>query len=246
MIRLGSFDTETTGVDVETDRIVSAALVILEADGTLIGSHTWLLNPGVPIPDEATAVHGITTERAQTEGQDAAAGTLDIAAAVVAVVETCPLVVFNAPFDLTLLDREFRRHHGQGFEAGGLETEGELVDRYVPIRPVIDPLVIDKHLDKYRKGKRTLTAMAELYGIPLGDDAHGAEADATAAGRIAQALIGRTGAPGPGALHDAQIRWAAEQADSFRDYRRSRGEDWESIDGTWPVRPLPNPPAVLA
>ena len=57
------FDTETTGVDVTTDRIVTAALVHRDARGTTV--RTWIIDPGVEIPAPATAIHGITTERAR-------------------------------------------------------------------------------------------------------------------------------------------------------------------------------------
>ena len=65
-----------------------------------------------------------------------------------------------------------------------------------PRAPVIDPLVIDKAVDRYRKGKRTLEAAAAFYGVPL-DDAHDAGADAIAAGRVAQAIAREHGAALP-------------------------------------------------
>src|SRR5699024_4273484 len=82
-------------------------------------------------------------------------------------------VVYNAPYDLTLLDRECRRHGLEPINAPG---------------PVIDPLVIDKTVDRYRKGKRTLEVAAAHYQVAL-DDAHDAGADAIAAGRVALALL---------------------------------------------------------
>lgn len=47
---LAAFDTETTGVDVERDRIVSAALVVQECAGGRARSTRWLVNPGIPVP----------------------------------------------------------------------------------------------------------------------------------------------------------------------------------------------------
>ena len=66
---LAAFDTETTGVDVETDRIVSAAVVVQDAPGTRPRVTRWLVNPGVPVPAGATAVHGLTDERLQRDGR---------------------------------------------------------------------------------------------------------------------------------------------------------------------------------
>lgn len=63
-----AFDLETTGTDVETDRIVTAAVVRLEADGSVSRERTWLLDPGVAIPEQASAIHGISTERARAHG----------------------------------------------------------------------------------------------------------------------------------------------------------------------------------
>lgn len=65
--RFCAFDLETTGVDPETARIVSAAVVTF-SDGEAIESRTWLVNPYVPIPDEATTLHGITDEMVRREG----------------------------------------------------------------------------------------------------------------------------------------------------------------------------------
>ncbi len=63
--RWAAFDTETTGVDVEIDRIVSAALVVQDAPGLRPRVTRWLVNPGVPVPEAATAVHGLTQEHVQ-------------------------------------------------------------------------------------------------------------------------------------------------------------------------------------
>lgn len=66
---LAAFDTETTGVDVETDRIVSAALVVQDAPGARPRVTRWLVNPGVPVPAAATEVHGLTEEHLQRNGR---------------------------------------------------------------------------------------------------------------------------------------------------------------------------------
>ncbi|WP_449342168.1 exonuclease domain-containing protein, partial [Streptomyces aurantiogriseus] len=152
--RLAGFDTESTGVNVETDRIVTACLVEVGGKHPPIPAN-WLLNPGVEIPEQATAVHGITTERARSEGQDAAEGIAQIVAALTQVVLSgTPLVIMNAPYDLTLLDREARRY--------GIKT---LTDTVGQDLRVIDPRVIDKRVDPYRKGKRTLTDLCAHYQV---------------------------------------------------------------------------------
>jgi DNA polymerase III epsilon subunit-like protein/8-oxo-dGTP pyrophosphatase MutT (NUDIX family) len=224
--RLAVFDLETTGVDTDTARIVSACIAILAENGDVIDRWDWLADPGIEIPEGAAAVHGITTERARALGRPAALVVAEIAQSLRMIFGLgIPLVVYNAPYDLTLLDRECRRH------------------RLVPIErpgPVIDPLVLDKALDRYRKGKRTLEVTADLYGVRL-DDAHDAGSDAIAAGRVAQALAAtfplELDVP-PSELHDRQISWYAEQAASFADYiRRVKGDADFVAEKDWPLRP---------
>ena len=225
--RLGVFDLETTGVDVDTSRIVSACIAVLDDAGRVISRWDWLADPGIEIPEGASAVHGITTERARAEGRPATLVIAEIAQTLRVLFDSrIPVTVYNAPYDLTLLDRECRRH--------GLDALDD-------VAPVIDPLVIDKAVDRYRKGKRTLEVTAELYEVPL-DDAHDAGADAIAAGRVALALLRRY--PDDldielADLHGRQEVWHAEQAASFQEYLRSkRGDDSYIADPSWPVKPV--------
>lgn len=79
---LVAFDLETTGTDVETDRIVTAALVRLDPDGAVSEERTWLLDPGVAIPEQASAIHGISTAHAREHGVPAAAAIEEITRSV--------------------------------------------------------------------------------------------------------------------------------------------------------------------
>ncbi len=228
--RLGVFDLETTGVDVDTSRIVSACVALLDDDGVEISRWSWLADPGIEIPEGASAVHGITTQRARTEGRPAPIVIAEIAQTLrVLFASGIPVTIYNAPYDLSLLDRECRRY--------GLEPLEHPM-------PVIDPLVIDKAVDRYRKGKRTLEVTAELYQVPL-DDAHDAGADAIAAGRVALALQRRYPEEldvGLADLHGRQEVWYAEQAASFQEYLRSKhGDDSYVADLEWPLKPAGAP-----
>jgi DNA polymerase-3 subunit epsilon len=227
---LAAFDTETTGVDVEGDRIVSAALVVQDAAGSRFRSTRWLVNPGVPVPAGATEIHGLTDEHLQRNGRWPSPVMEEIARAL---AEQCaagrPLVIMNAPFDLTLLDRELRRHRasslGQYLEAGPLH--------------VLDPRVLDKHLDRYRKGRRTLTDLCAHYGVVL-DGAHDAVADATASLELVRAVGRRFAARlerlSPAELHTLQMVWHAAQARGLQAWFARNGSD-EAVDPAWPVRP---------
>ncbi|MFI9615552.1 3'-5' exonuclease [Streptomyces sp. NPDC052023] len=227
---LAAFDTETTGVDVETDRIVSAALVVQDAPGTRPRMHHWLVNPGVPVPAEATAVHGLTEDHLARNGRWPAPVMHEIATELAEQAGTGrPLVVMNAPFDLTLLDRELRRHR-----ASSLSRWFESVPLLV-----LDPRVLDKHLDRYRKGRRTLTDLCEHYGVPL-DGAHDAAADAMASLELVRA-IGRRFASrlerlSPAELHTLQAVWHAAQARGLQAWFARTGNE-EAVDPAWPLRP---------
>lgn len=220
----GVFDLETTGIDVRTSRIVTAHVGVLDANGVLTESREWLADPGVEIPVQASAVHGVTTERAKAEGRPANEVVTEIVSALRSLFERgLAVTIYNAPYDLSLLAHEASRHG---------------VAPLVSPRPVIDPLVIDKAVDRYRKGKRTLEFTSVHYGVLL-EGAHDAEADAVASGRVALALAARYADQVPtdaNALHDLQTGWAAEQAASFQEYMRRVKDPTFTASGAWPVR----------
>lgn len=227
--RLVAFDVETTGVDVESARIVTAAVLMLDA-GKVIEERFWLLDPGIAIPDQASRVHGISTERARAEGQSPVLAIEAITGLLAEQLrQEVGLVAFNARFDLTVLDREARRHGVQPLvdRVGG--PDGMLV---------VDPLILDKHADRFRRGKRTLGLVCAHYGVAL-EDAHAAGGDALAAALLALRLgatFPELGGSDLRALHRRQIGWAAEQAASLERYLRERGRP-EHVEGVWPIVP---------
>ncbi len=193
------FDTETTGVDVAHDRIVTAALVRRDGDGTAV--RTWLLDPGVEIPDIAASIHGVTTEQARSRGAAPPQALAQIAGSLVAALEDgVPVVAFNARFDLSLLDAELARH--------GLPTLPERLGH--PVRPVLDPLVLDRALDPDRAGPRTLGDLCAVYQIATGP-LHSADADVVATLDLLDRMVARhpvLAATDLGTLHDQQVAWA--------------------------------------
>lgn len=225
---LCGFDLETTGPDPETARIVTAAVI---SRGTASdGDRSWLVNPGIEIPEEAAKVHGITTEHAREHGRDPFDALAEISAGLEELmILGVPLVIYNAPYDLTVLDRETRRL--------GLTPFADVFTAQAGL--VIDPLVLDKHANPYRRGKRTLTAACEHYRVTI-DGAHEAGADAVAAMRVAWKIARNypvIGATPLGDLHELQVKAKAGQAASFQDYLRRQGND-EVIDGSWPLKPF--------
>lgn len=223
---VGVFDLETTGIDVTADRIVTAHVGLLDAAGRVIRARDWLADPGVEIPEGASAIHGISTEHARANGRPAAEVVGEVVAAVRALLDAgIPVVAYNAPFDFSLLKYESLRHGVTPIENPS---------------PVIDPLVVDKAYDRWRKGKRTLEVVAAHYAVRL-DAAHEASADAVAAGRVAQALAERFAPWLPETVHELhtrQIGWARAQAESLTEYfiRIGRIDPDDRLDGRWPIR----------
>lgn len=230
--RMAGFDLETSGLDVETDRIVTACVVQC-GGGLPTTSATWVSDAdGIDIPAEAARVHGYDTARVKAEGAPAAEVVEQVTAALAQVArDGIPIVVMNAAYDVSLLDRECRRH--------GVPTLADLVGDALR---VIDPRVLDKQYDRRRRGSRTLTALCQHYGVRL-DGAHSADADAIAACRVAWRIASQRpelGAMPLEQLHKQQIVWAAEQAASLADYfRRTPGKEDRAatVRGDWPLIP---------
>lgn len=233
-----AFDLETTGVNVFEERIVTAALVVDEP-GKPPRKFTWLANPGIDIPEGATQVHGITTDHARQHGQDPAQVLFELTGRIALWMgNRFPVVAMNAAFDFTLLEAENRRH--------GIPTIAERVAPK-PVGPIIDPFVMDKKVDQWRKGGRKLVDLCTHYGVPL-TDAHTADADAAASVALARAIIkakpqafrGMT----IGALHQAQAQWRRAQMDSLRAYFDREGKEHDGCNGSWPL--MDPPPAPIA
>jgi DNA polymerase III subunit epsilon len=222
--RLAVFDLETTGLVLTEARIVTACVLEIDESGNPTGQpREWIANPGIEIPEAASNVHGITTEKARDMGSDPNVVVSEILETLRKfLAEDVPIVAFNAPYDFTILKFEALRL--------GLEP---LADP----KPIIDPLILDRHFDKYRPGKRTLEVTATTYGVEL-TDAHNATADAIAAGRLAQAL-GRKFASGmtgdPIELHEQQATWSQEQDSSYEEFRRKTTPDFRVTKG-WPLK----------
>jgi DNA polymerase-3 subunit epsilon len=264
-----TYDTETTGVDVENDRIVSAAVIPM-ADGHADVTE-WLADPGIDIPEAATKVHGISTAHAREHGRPAKDVLTEVVAALATAVEDgTPLVGHNIVYDLTLTDRETRRHLGLDLwtALGGTPY-------------VIDTMVLDRLVAPFRRrvseeqGPYQLRTTAETYGLGWNEDAaHGAAYDALMAGRVAWHMGHIAHQPprerpqwvrqlhpgrfdklrglGLAELHDRQVLWARLDAESYQAWLRNPAKSKDKhgpaavIDGTWPLRPLPAAEAVTA
>ncbi len=220
------FDLETTGVDRFNDVPVSLALVRVHV-GVVLERTVRIVDPARPIPAEATAVHGIDDERARREGMaldeavDLLASTL-----VAASRRGVPVVGVKLDFDLTIVEALCRR-----LDMAGLIERGWT-------GPVLDALVLDRHVDPYRPGRRTLVDLCQVYGVTIGQ-AHRAECDAEAAAAVLLAMADRhlaLAAASAHELHVAQVQYHRDWVASYDLWLRSRGlAGVHPSEAMWPI-----------
>lgn len=215
--RMLAFDLETTSANPKEARIVTSALVRI--DGRDVQKIEHLADPGIEIPQEATNVHGITTEKARAEGRPHEDVLKDTVEAIKAAWEDgLTLIVYNAAFDLTVLR--------------------SLTGDFTVTGPVYDPYVIDRVSDKWRKGKRTLGAVCEHYGVELGN-AHEATADALAAARVAWKQV-RQHYPNLAQMDENElmefqaVKWYEDRV-AFKKYLEGKGRDASDVSTAWPL-----------
>lgn len=214
-------DCESTGVDVFEDRIVQFFVGLADSEGNILSSREWILNPGVEVPEEASNIHGYTTEYLKENGQNIREGLSEIREYLASRTDI-PWVFFNANYDLSILNEEFKRHE--------ISTKfGDYVRSRVQ---VIDGLVIDRHHDKYRKGKRTLEAQAKHYGVPFDPEAaHDARYDVQATAQVTVKVLEKFGVP----TTEEQSSWYADWAAGLEEYLR-RSEPETTVDRDWPLK----------
>ena len=162
------FDLETTGVDTSKDRIVEISMVKVGVDGTK-QVKTRRINPEMPIPAEATAVHGITDDDVRDEPT-----FRQIAKSLAQFIEGCDFGGFNSNrFDLPVLVEEFMR--------AGVEVDFKR-RKFVDVQDIF-----------HKKEQRTLVAAYKFYCDKDLENAHSAEADTLATYEVLEAQIERYG-----------------------------------------------------
>lgn len=257
-----ALDFESSGKEpLEAFAVTCCAAMIRDDEPRWV--REWLFVPpeGAEIPEAATAVHGVTTERARKDGTPRLETLEDVAFTVAKSLSMdCPVVCHNAPYDLTLLEAECRRE--------GVPTVQQRLGRR--IAPVIDSMVLDRHTAPFRPklseelGNYKLGATAVTHGLPWDPgQAHGSTYDAVTAARAARSIgrIAHTAHENrpawvrelrtqrfdalthltAGDLHERQVRWADEDARSFQRWLREKAPEGRRdpnavVDGTWPVR----------
>ena len=157
-------DLETTGINVSLDKIVEIALVKIMPDGTKQVKRK-LVNPEVPIPEQATAIHGISDEMVNE-----APSFKQIANEIKQFIEGADLGGYNSNrFDIPMLNEEFLR--------AGISADLE------------SRLLLDVQKIFHKMEQRTLTAAYKFYCNKNLEDAHTAEADAMATWEVLEAQV---------------------------------------------------------
>ncbi|CEN46136.1 putative Conserved DNA-directed DNA polymerase [Capnocytophaga canis] len=160
------FDLETTGTDITKDRIVEISILKVFPNGNK-ESKTWLVNPTVPIPKEASDIHGITDERVANEPT-----FKELAKTIHNMIKDSDLAGFNSDrFDIPLLAEEMLR----------AEIDFDLGNR----------VTVDVQTIFHKMEQRTLSAAYKFYCDKILDDAHSAEADTNATYEIFKSQLER-------------------------------------------------------
>lgn len=161
------FDIESTGLNPRLDRIVELAAIRVMPDGTET-EKSWLLNPGVPIPPETTAIHGISDDIVKNCPTFA-----DVADQIETFFYGCDVSGFNSDrFDVPCLEAEFERV-GRVFDLGSKRRHVDVQRIYHKMEP------------------RDLTAAVHFYCGRDHAGAHGAEADARATLDVLKAQLAK-------------------------------------------------------
>lgn len=160
------FDLETTGINIASDRIVEISYLKVDLNGNET-TKTMRLNPGMPIPEKVTAIHGISDE----DVKDAPSFN-EVAKSIARDFEGCDLAGYNSVrFDIPLLAEEFLRSD---------------VDIDLKRRKFVDVQVIFMKMEP-----RTLTAAYKFFANKELSNAHSAEADTLATYEVLQAQLDR-------------------------------------------------------
>lgn len=178
------FDTETTGTYAGKDAIVSASLVLRNPQTGYAGDTVaeWIIAPGIPMNPLASKVNGFTDDFLEAHGADQKTAILEITGTIVqAQLKNIPLLAYNAPFDVDMLNGDLRRIGRAPIvtEINDADTDNFLTGTQRELI-VADPLVIDRAVSK-RSGRRTLTDTTYYYGVQPHGSFHDATADTVAA-----------------------------------------------------------------
>lgn len=224
------WDCESTGVDIENDRILTVYGMIQTIEGEIVNEIDLTINPGVSIPKGASDVHGMDDAYIQKHGRvDAAKAIREVAGFLdEASMKGYPIVGYNNSYDLGILDRELIRHGAVGLDVG-----------LSKLTEYFDPIIYDRSVDKYRKGSRKLMDVARVYGMEIDESRlHEAKYDVIVTAKLAWKILQRS-KWNMVELQSLQAEWKSEWASHLTEYfdKTNKTEDDGSkiiVDGSFP------------
>lgn len=215
------FDVESGGIDVFNDRVVQFFGATADKDGNLIDTWEIFINPGEDIAQEAIDVHGFSNEFLKENGKPPHVAFEEIRDLFLQH-RHLKIVAFNMNYDLSILDAEMVRHNASVSFGSWFSLNGKLVDG----------LVIDRHKDKYRKGKRNLETQAKHYGVPFDPgEAHDARYDVEKTAQVTVKIVKKHGTPST----QEQAAWYRSWADGFEEFKKRTDKDFKMDNKSWPL-----------
>jgi len=205
--KLAVIDLETTGLSPDTDRVIEVGIAFFD-QGALSSRRNWLINPGIPVPPEARAVHQINDDELAT-----APFFGEVFSEICEFLRDSIPVAYNASFDFSFLKAEINRLSSGAARPSSLP---------IPLQPQtvwIDPLVWAREIHANEKSKKLVDVCSRL-GIEL-KEAHRAAGDAEATGKVLFALAPQMPIT-YGDLIRLQKQYAARQELDLAGWRKRR------------------------
>lgn len=236
-----TFDTETTGIDTENDRIITCFLRARDGD-EIVFEENWIIDPGVEIPKEASDVHGMDSEWVREHGRK------DVREAIEGIYRKLVkfggdgfvVAAYNGAFDLAILEAETLRHTGYPIPWVASKVR------------FLDPAIFSRKFDKYVRGGHQLITVAKRNGIEVEEDRlHAADYDVEVTEKLVKVFLNRAWKELPSLregltpdefitkLQEWQATEKAEWADGLTQYFESQGKREEDgskivVSGAFP------------
>jgi DNA polymerase-3 subunit epsilon len=207
-----SFDTETTGLSPEEDRIIQYGFSVFVRGACV---HTTAIDVKQDVPNKAFEINQISDERIAS-GMPAR----DALAIVLSMVPKLPRrwCIYNSNFDLSFL----------GAEASRFEMDWD----FRPLT-ILDPLQIWRRFHPFKRG--TLSYVSAYYGIPYNDE-HDAGIDSAASGHVYCQMHSQHGELRSRYTNKMLEGWYNRWAGQFIQYLGNKGIEYDLNEFQWPVR----------
>lgn len=186
-MKLIVFDTETSGIDTDNDRIITCFMRARDGD-KIVFERNWVIDPGVEIPDEASQVHGMDTNWIREHGRkDYIDAICEIRNELDKYSQAGYVICgYNHAFDLAILESSYSSLEGRSLY-------------FVKNARYLDPAIFSRKFDKYKKGGHQLITVAKRNGIQVEEDRlHAADYDVEVTEKLVKVFLNRAWKELPG------------------------------------------------